>query len=327
MGHYMSYYIWTEIYNCGKIGKIALESFQKFHPDLIVNVYGFEKDFEHIVKSPNIVPVIIPERSFYLRLWRRFFNSRPGFAGKIDRQLIEDGFKNGHLGTANLWAYIIQNRKEKYLIHFDSDTIFLGNILDEMISLTDRYDIVGPIRNYKNNPFNDTSYRKFNDVSATNCFLFNREKIDVFSFNVLVSMCQGAFNPLGHKVIDFFDPISFNILKNMGEIFFLDPDDVGACDANGGRNNKFAAINNFDTPFKIDYGNKLIHFSAVGSGMNIYNSPDLNIPDAYKQYAIDRYALFCKIFYKEDLGIDLSKYTILLKFFEENVTPYFVTDN
>jgi hypothetical protein len=321
----MNHYIWTEIYNCGKIGKIAIQSFQRYHPDLVVHVYGFKKDFEYIVEAPNIVRIVVPKRSLYIKLWRRFLNPISGFAGKIDRELLEDGFKKGHLGTANLWAYIIQNRKEKYLIHFDSDTIFLGNILDEMISLADHYDIVGPIRNYKNNPFNDASYKTFNDVSATNCFLFNREKIDTFSFNVLVAMCQGAYNPLGHKVIDFFDPISFNILKKEGEIFFLDPDAVGACDASGSRDNKFAAINNFDTPFKIDYGNKLIHFSAVGSGMNIYNSPDLNIPDDYKQYAIDRYALFCKIFYKEDLGIDLSKYTALLTFFEENVMLNFVS--
>ncbi len=323
----MSYFIWTEIYNCGKIGKIALESFRKFHPDLIVHVYGFETDFEYIVKSPNIVPVIIPEKSFYIKLWRKYLNPRRGFPGKIDRESLEDGFKNGHLGTANLWAYIIQNRKEKFLIHFDSDTIFLGNILDEMISLADQYDIIGPIRNYKNNPFNETYFKNFRDVTATNCFLFNRKKIDTFSFNVLVAMCQGAYNPLGHKVIDFFDPISFNILNNKGEIFFLHPDDVGACDANGSRDNKFATTNNFDTVFKIDYGNKLIHFSAVGSGMNIYNSPNLNIPDEYKRYAIDRYALFCKIFYKEDLGIDLSKYNDLLTFFEENVTPQFLTAN
>lgn len=317
----MSHYIWTEIYNCGKIGKIALESFQKYHPDLIVHVYGFEKDFENIEKARNIVPVIIPKRNLYLRLYNRFINSKRGFAGKIHREMLEDGFEKGHLGTAKLWAYIIQNRKEKFLVHFDSDTVFLGNIIDEMLGHSEQYDMVAPIRNYKNNPFKDPFYKQFEDVSATNCFLFKREKIDSFSFNVLASMCLGSYNPLGHKVIDFFDPVSFNILKNGGKIFFLDPDDVGACDANGERNNKFSAINNFDTPFKLDYGNKLIHFSAVGSGMNIYNNRSINISDSYKQYALDRYALYCKIFYNEDLGIDLSKYRLLLDFFERNVIP------
>ena len=317
----MSHYIWTEIYNCGKIGKIALESFHKYHPDHIVHVYGFEQDFEYIANFPNVVPVIIPRRNIYWRIYNRFLNSRPGFAGKIHREMLKEGFEKGHLGTAKLWAYIIQNRKEQFLLHFDSDTVFLGNIIDEMIAKSEQFDIVGPIRSYKNNPFNNPFFKQFEDVSATNCFLFNREKIDSFSFNVLASMCQGSYNPLGHKVIDFFDPVSFNILKNGGKIFFLDPDDVGACDANGERNNKFSAINNFDTPFKLDYGNKLIHFSAVGSGTNIYNNRSINISDSYKQYALDRYALYCKIFYNEDLGIDLSQYRLLLDFFEKNVIP------
>ena len=321
MGQNMSYFIWTEIYNCGKIGRIALQSFEKHHPGKKVHVFGFASDFGYLEKSQNIIPVIIPKRNFFLRVYNRFLNSKKGFPGKIYEEMLKDGFTKGHQGTALLWSYIIQNRKEKFLLHFDSDTVFLGNIIDEMIEKSREYDIVAPIRNYKNNPFKNPDFAGFADVAATNCFLFNREKIDRFSFNVLVSMCLGSYNPLGHKVIDFFDPISFNILKNSGKIAFLDPDDVGACDVYGLRNNKYAEINNFDTPFKLDFGNKLIHFSAVGSGMNIYNNACINIPDVYKQYALDRYALYCKIFYKEDIGVDLSQYQLLLNFFGANVIP------
>ena len=111
----------------------------------------------------------------------------------------------------------------------------------------------------------------------------------------------------------------FTLLENKASLFFLNHDDVGGCDVNGKRNNKFAEINNYNTPFKIDYGNKLIHFSAVGSGMNIYNNNDVKISKEYSNYAVDRYALFCKIFYKEDIGIDLSRYQTLVNFFETNI--------
>ena len=53
--------------------------------------------------------------------------------------------------------------------------------------------------------------------------------------------------------------------------------------------------------------------------MNIYNNKLVNMADSYKQYALDRYALYCKIFYNEDLGVDLSSYQVLINFFEKNV--------
>jgi hypothetical protein len=132
-------------------------------------------------------------------------------------------------------------------------------------------------------------------------------------------MCIGRYKK--HPVLDFFDPIMFTILENKGKIFFLNQDDVGGCDYYGKRDNKYKEINNYDTPFKLDYGNKLSHFSAVGSGMNIYNNRTVNIQPSYMEYALDRYALFCKIFYDETLENDLTKYNALIAFFKENVVP------
>ena len=63
----MKYYIWTEIYNCGKIGRIALQSFIKFHPNLKVHVYGYKKDFDYITPSKNIIPVIVPNKNIFFR--------------------------------------------------------------------------------------------------------------------------------------------------------------------------------------------------------------------------------------------------------------------
>ena len=191
--------------------------------------------------------------------------------------------------------------------------------MDDIIEKGKQFDIVAPPRCYKYNPMGNNEFNDFEDTAATNCFLFNREKIDIFSYDKLVLMCQGSFNPLGHKVIDFFDPISFNIRKNNGKFYFLDFDHVGATNREGSRDNKYTSINNYNTPFKIDFGDKLIHFSAVGSGMNIFFQKSVNTAESYKKYALDRYALFCKIFYDEDLGIDLSKYEDLIEFFKLNV--------
>jgi hypothetical protein len=317
----MSYFIWTEIYNCGKIGRISLQSFVKHHPGLKVHVFGFRKDFEVIEKSNFVIPVIINESDWLDRLtfflpqkYQNFF-----FENRISFRSIINGFEEGHLGTARLWAYIIKSRKENHLIHFDSDTIFLGNIVDEMIELGQHYDLVGPIRNYKNNPSGVEFFEQFENLSSTYCFLFNRKKIGYFSYKKLVDMCVGRY--IKHPVLDFFDPIMFTILENKGKIFFLDQNDVGGCDFFGKRDNKFCEINNYFTPFKLDFGNKLTHFSAVGSGMNIYFNRKVNIPSSYSEYALDRYALFCFIFYEEDLGFDLSKYDFLIKYFQHNVLP------
>lgn len=308
----MSYFIWTEVYNCGKIGNIALKYFNKYHPNLKVHVYGTKKDFEDIEKYSNVESIVL-EDSFVKDILDKVG------VPNLTTKRVQNGFKKGHLGTARLWAYLIKTRKEKFMIHFDSDVIFRSNLLDEIIEKTKICDIVGPYRLYKNNPNNREDMRKFADVSQTSCFAFNREKISNHFYSLFIKMCQGAYNPLGHPVIDFFDPVMFDILKNGGIICHLDFDDVGAWDKNGSRDNKYKEINNYDTPFKLDFGNKMIHFSAVGSGMNIFNNNKVNMPESYRQYALDRFALFCKIFYDEDIGIDLSTYNNLIEAFKKEV--------
>lgn len=308
----MSYFIWTEIYNCGKIGNIALRFFNKFHPHLKVHVYGRKKDFEEIEKFDNVEFIILPDG---------FIHECLDFVGIPDMTTnkLLNGFKKGHLGTARLWAFLIKTRPEQFMIHFDSDVIFRDNLLDDILEKTKDFDIVGPYRLYKNNPNNRNDIRQYPDLSQTSCFAFNKDKVSNFFYPMLVKMCQGVYNPLKHPVIDFFDPVMFNILNNGGRICHLNHDEVGAWNQNGSRDNKFKEINNFDTPFKIDFGSKMIHFSAVGSGMNIYNDQKVTMPENYRQYALDRYALFCKIFYDEDIGIDLTQYNDLIIAFKKEL--------
>ncbi len=287
-------FIWTEIINVSKIGKIAIESFVKYHPTLVVNVFGRPEDFDNIPTNPNVHLHVI---------------SCPD---------IVESFNQGHLGTAKLWAKIIQERHENYLLHFDSDIIFRGDVIyDIQNKIEEGYDLIGAIRNYKNNLCHNDDVRHLKDVVATGCFAFNKELISRgYNYQQLTSMCQGVWNPLGHPVMDFFDPIAFDMLKNGAKISFLDFNEAGGCNNQGSRDNAFPELNNMDTPFKIEFGSKMSHFSAVGSGMNFYHNPEKTkgVPASYRDYAIDRYALFCKVFYNEILpDVDISQYNKLFK--------------
>lgn len=286
-------FIFTEIINVGKIGKIAIDSFLKYHPDLTINVYGKPSDFAWLTAHPQVV-------------WH-------DIESETD---IVDGFNQGHLGTAKLWAKLIMSVDEKYMLHFDSDIIFRGNIVQDIIDKVEEgYDLIGACRNYKNNLCFRDDVRHLDDVVATGCFVFNKSLITKdYNYDEMTRMCQGFHNPIGEPVLDFFDPVSFDILKNGGKIWFLDFNEAGGCNREGSRDNVYADLNNMNTPFKIEFGSKMSHFSAVGSGMNFFHNPEKihDVPDSYKNYAIDRYALFCKIFYDEESpNIDVSQYNRL----------------
>lgn len=304
-------FVWTEVYNCGEIGAVAISSFLKHHPDTVVHVYGAEDDLVLIPEAPTVRKVMLPSgknSEFSSWLWRRLGIGEPS----ITEDYLKKGFTRGHLGTARLWAYLILCRQEAKMIHFDSDIVFLGDVVTEVQNRLETNDLVGPVRNYKHNRNNLDHVRHLADVTQTCCFGFNKRKINSHRYSELVKMTLGSYNPKGHSVIDFFDPIMFEILGNLGRISFLNPDEVGGCNLQGSRQNSFAAVNDFETPFKIDFGSKLIHFSAVGSGVNIYRNKAVRIPESYRQYALDRYALFAKVFHGRDIGLDLSSYGPLI---------------
>lgn len=318
-------YIFTEIVNCGKIGKIALDSFHKHH-NRKVHVFGTNSDFKIITPNKNNILI------------------------EVDDKILEGYRYNGHVGTALLWEEVIKKCPTKYIFHFDSDTIFRANIVDEMIEISKEYDIIGPIRNYHHNPQSIREVMHLADVSQTNCILFNKEKISndylagtnlswkilkiqisdlslirllktikyymrralgITKMSIFAHMIHGSYPLCKYKTIDFFDQVMFDMIDNGAKMYHLDFNEVGGCNEYGKRNNIYKDINNFPTPYKIDFGSKIVHFSCVGSGMNFYlnKGSTQNISPTYVECAIDRYALFCKTFYNEELkGIDLDKY-------------------
>ena len=305
-------FVWTEVFNCGEIGAVAVKSFLVHHPSITVHVYGNKEDLDYIPDAPTVHKITLTsghKDGVCSWLWRQL-----GLGSSIiTKDYLHNGFVRGHLGTARLWAYLMLSRPERRMIHFDSDIVFLGDVVSDVMKALKTSDLVGPVRNYKHNPNELDHVRHLSDVTQTCCFGFNKDKLNHHSYGELVKMCLGAYNPKGHPVIDFFDPVMFEILSNQGQISFLYHDDVGGCNQQGSRHNRFAEVNDFETPFKIDFGSKLIHFSAVGTGSNIYHNKSVRIPQNYRQYALDRYALFIKVFYGRDIGLDLSSYALLIK--------------
>lgn len=295
------FFIWTEVFNCSEIGIKAIETFFKYHKDLKLHVYGFMEDLNKIPNLKNLVKV-------------NFDKEASIFSKKLSEKKLKKGFSKGHLGTALLWREIILNTQHNHLIHFDSDIIFQGNIIEDLITYSEKYDLVGPTRPYKYNQNNYSTSLKLPDICQTCCFYFNKSKISKRKRRSFLKMVLGSYNPYGFQVIDFFDPVMFDIYFNGGKIFNLSFDIVGGVNSLASRDNKYKEINNFDTDFKIDYGEKMIHFSAVGSGLNFFkNINKINVPKSYVDYAIDRYALYSKVYLNKDIGIDLTKYDRLIK--------------
>ncbi len=305
-------FVWTEVFNCGEIGRVAILSFVAHHTNIPVHVYGYAEDLAEIPDHPLVIKEMVSSGA--LARVRFLAWSKLGIGSPIlTEEALQKGFSRGHLGTARLWANLIQTRSEARMVHFDSDVIFLGDSVADVLRRMDNgASLVGQVRCYKKNPNKRDDVRHLDDVTQTCCFGFDRSKIDRHSYKELVRMCLGVYNPKGHPVIDFFDPVMFEILGNGGKIDFLPHDEAGGCNLAGSRQNAFARVNDYDTPFKIDFGSKLIHFSAVGSGINVYRNRSVRLAESYRQYALDRYALFAQTFLNRDIGIDLSNYGELI---------------
>ena len=294
------FFIYTECVNCPEIAYTAITSFLKHHSEYVINVYLTKADKEYL-----------DERIFDKKLIRY-----------INYILLDDSIskvysENGHLGTAIIWSNVINNFRNTNVkcIHFDSDVIFLGDGCNEIIKKLNSSDIVGSKRCYKMNRNNRDDIRYLDDTVATYCFGFNPSKIDIFNDDVLIPMVRGVYNPLNHPILDFFDPITFNILKNKGTIRFINNNILGGFDDTGSRENNNAAINNI-----FDVGSKIIHFSAIGSGLNYLKLKEkgleTRVPLSYIKAGLKSYAIYNYLILNDDINKidDPSIYETLIKF-------------
>jgi hypothetical protein len=288
------FFVFTEAYNCGTILKIALDSFHKYH-DEKVHIFGTYKDFKKLTKHKNNVFIELSED-----------------------EVLKNLYMQGHIGTAYIFSKVINGEYTKInkIIHFDSDVVFRSECLSLIKdSFNKGYDLIGSRRCYKNNLNGRSDLSQIEDVVQTYFFGFNKEKINNYSFNELINMCVGYYNPYKHPILDFFDPVSFDIINNGGKIDFLDYNLVGGMNENGDKNNKYGEVNQ-----KIDFGDLIVHFAGVGSGMNFFNNKS-SADSSYQEWAKKQYFLYHKLFYKEELSQDYDKEKYeTIKFFLENET-------
>ena len=282
-------FVFTEAYNCGLILKNALDTFHKYH-DCKVNIFGTYKDFKQLTKHNNNVYIELSEDDNLKKL-----------------------YSNGHVGTAYIFSKVINGdyTKNDKIIHFDSDIIFRNECLSYIIDgFNSGYDLIGSRRCYKNNLNGRKDLSDLKDVVQTYFFGFNKEKIKIHNFEELIRMTVGYHNPYNHPILDFFDPISFEILYNNGNPLFLDYDLFGGMNEYGDKNNKYGEVNQ-----KIDFGDLLIHFAGVGSGMNFFKNPS-GADAGYKEWAIKQYILYYKLFYNKELSdnYDKEKFDIIEKY-------------
>lgn len=291
------YFIFSEIVNCGLIGKVAFRTFHKFH-NRKLHIYGRKADFAEIEDHPNNV-------YHYLD----------------DEPEIIDAFKSGHKGTSKIWTKAILEQTQKYLIHIDSDVIFRGDAVEEVIRKLGEYDLVGPIRPYPMNPNKRDDVRHLPDLTSTYCFGFNRELIPIKEKYLLERFVENSLDygviaemrfryPWYQYVptIDYFDPVAFVMMAQGAKIHILDIDVMGGFAQDGSKKNKYGFLN-----LDCDFGDKIVHFASVGSGLNFYKKAmkgeKIDVPGWYVDYGLAKLDLYLRLFYGQNiLPDDKSKF-------------------
>jgi len=271
-------FIFTICYNCGKILKKGLETFFKYHPDTTVHVFGTAKDFKELKE----------------------FNNNLEFIELSGDDVLKHHYQNGHLGTAYVITKVLKKEYGDYkkIIHFDSDVVFREECLSDILSgFEEGFDLIGQRRGYEKNRCNRTDLTGLPDVVGTCFFGANLEKISNHDFNTLHRMVVGYYNPLGQPILDFFDPVSFDILHNGGKIKYLDFNEYGASNEEGSWANDYPELN-----LLFDFGRKFVHFAGIGSGMNFYYNGNGTVPVSYVDWAKERFSMYMKLFYNEDLN-------------------------
>jgi hypothetical protein len=272
-------YIWTEALGCGEILPPMLSSFL-YHHNFRIHVYIYEEDLEFLPDDNRVIPELITESANSL----------------IQRKSLELSFQRGHAGTAQLWANIICRESNRALIHLDADTIFLGNVVDPLLQHQEDFSVVGSRRPYRNTEAlrgirkNHLRFRP--DAVNTHCFLFNATglTLDVGELTrKITANSQKKWEKIFRPVIDFFDPITFQLQKQNG-IYYMDSSDQG-------KHGFYSREGSFES--------SMISFSAVGSGAAIYKNKTNSGSESYQQFALKSFALYSKELLKNDLDLPL----------------------
>lgn len=270
MDRHQDVFIWSEAFGCGELLNPLVSSFFAHH-DLKLHLFGNVRDLDQLTVVDDRVSRVHP--------------GHPAFPESVARQ-VKIGYQTGHLGTARLWAYLIRQRREKYLVHIDADMIFLGDAVSDVLNaLMSGFVLAGSRRVYRNNSLGFANTYHTPDTVDTHCFGFSRERVSRFSAVTLTRRILGAtrLDRLRRRVIiDFFDPVSLELLRK-GAGAYLDSPFSGP-----------HGLKDFDSPFLKKL---LIVRSAVGSGCAI-SKGFMNASEPYRSYALESWEIYSSFFLK-----------------------------
>jgi len=264
-----------EALGCGEILPPALFSYLRHHKHPL-RVIVYEEDLHYIPKHELLIPVVVSDHTN---------SSNNGENLGVTEKQLRDAYQLGHNGTALLWSKIITNSRILHCIHLDADTVFLGDVVSEIIQKLDYgYAIVGTRRTYRKSQAAKTTVSKIllyfrRDAVNTHCFGFNKDFISIPPKKLQSSINGEGRNRVSQRllpVIDFFDRITFNLARN-GEIYYLDSDSQNKWG--------FKTVNG-----EID--SKMISFAAVGSGCHFYKNPLVRSSPTYRSFALASYSLY-----------------------------------
>jgi hypothetical protein len=126
-------------------------------------------------------------------------------------------------------------------------------------------------------------------------FYFKKSKINKVSFKWLIRKIQGKRTSI-LPVVDFFDPITFELLMKRRKVKYFDVDTESVSQS---RN--------------LNFVNKRISFAAVGSGINFYKNPEVTTSEGYRNFALASYSLYSKYLLGRTLSIPPLKAPDLVK--------------
>jgi len=274
-----SVFIWTEAFNCVEILPPFLESFRHHHK-FPIHVFTSTEELSKVPSLPGVSVSSVSD-SFVSKF---FLTSQAA---------VKRGYQSGHLGTARIWSNIIRTRNETILIHLDADTVFLGECISELIdSITKGADIAGTRRPYLHRGYRKTGrdakmLDKHPDALNTDIIAFRRLSVPRRFSPLLTRRIRGK-RPLRYPVVDFFDPIIFEMVRAGKRIDYVDSPESGK----QGFTNTKAQI----------YKSR-ISFAAVGSGLNFMKNPEAKTSPGYRAYALSSYSLYAKYLLGIDTGI------------------------
>ena len=266
--------IFTEIVNCGPVGRIMLESFHKYH-DIEITIYATATDIQDLGEIK--------------------FHHNNSFI-TISAEVVEK-FNHGHIGTAHVFADMFYPGIDKRVIQIDSDVVFKKESISLIENAFDEgYDIVGSRRCYKNNPGKVPVLDGIPDAVSTYFFGMKTKVLPKqYSFDEMCKMWEGHPIGIDHMILDFADPIYYHCLKNGAKTKFLESDLIG------GQNSEGSKVNKYKSNLHLDMGSHLAHFGGCGSGYSVAHG--ISSPEkSYAEWSMGRWTLFSKLFYNKDIA-------------------------